>query len=278
MWHRGTIIYCPLPDSRTVRLEKSRAQRILWLLEEVKVDYELKTYKRKNMLAPDELKQIHPLGKSPVISIESEGLSKPMVLAESGFIVEYISDHFGPGLIPKRYAEGNEGKIGGETEEWLRHRYYMHYAEGSIMILLIVALVISSQDHLIRSFRSSSSLLTCADIKNAPVPFFIKPITNGIAGRITSSFLTPNFKTHLDFLESQIATSPNGGSYLCGGDLTGADILMSFPLGAARGRAGLTQEKYPKLWAYLERLETRDAYKRAVQKIIEIEGSYDPSL
>ena len=99
-----------------------------------------------------------------------------------------------------------------------------------------------------------------------------------IAGRIESLFLTPNFKTHFEFLESQIATSPHNGDFLCGKDLTGADILMSFPLGAARGRAGLTQEKYPKLWAYIDRLESREAFKRAVQKIIEVDGHYDPAL
>ena len=99
-----------------------------------------------------------------------------------------------------------------------------------------------------------------------------------IAGRIESLFLTPNFETHFEFLESQIATSPHNGDFLCGKDLTGADVLMSFPLGAARGRAGLTQEKYPKLWAYIDRLESREAFKRAVQKIIEVDGCYDPTL
>lgn len=116
------------------------------------------------------------------------------------------------------------------------------------------------------------------DIKNSSVPFFIKPITNGIAGKVNSLYLAPNYKTHLDFLESQMATSPQDGNFLCGKSLTGADILMSFPLIAAKGRAGLTQAKYPRLWAYVDRLEARDAYKRAVQKIVEIEGSYDPAI
>lgn len=121
-------------------------------------------------------------------------------------------------------------------------------------------------------------LILPPDIRNGPVPFFIRPITNGIAGKLESMFLNPNFKTHFDFLESQLATSPGGGEYLCGKDLTGADFLMSFPLGAARGRAGLTQEKYPRIFAYVDKLESRDAFKRAVQKIIDVEGSYDASL
>ena len=99
-----------------------------------------------------------------------------------------------------------------------------------------------------------------------------------ITGRIESLYLGPTFTTHWLFLESQMATSPNSGEFLCGKDLTGADILMSFPIGAARSRAGLTQEKYPKLWAYVNRIESRDAFKRAVQKIIEVEGSYDPAV
>ena len=105
------------------RLNKSRSQRILWLLEECKVKYELKIYHRQpSGLAPPELKMIHPLGKSPLIAIEAEGVAKPLVLAESGLIVEYLVDHYGPHLIPKKWKEGMEGKVGGETEEWLRYR------------------------------------------------------------------------------------------------------------------------------------------------------------
>jgi glutathione S-transferase len=112
----------------------------------LKLDYELKIYNRqKNMLAPPELKEVHPLGKSPVISIDAPGLAKPLVLAESGLIVEYLLDHFGTHLIPKRWVDGKEGQVGGETEEWIRYRYYMHYAEGSLMIYLVVALLVGSK-------------------------------------------------------------------------------------------------------------------------------------
>lgn len=132
-------------DIDNLRLSQSRSQRILWLLEELKVDYELKTYQRQHMLAPEELKKIHPLGKSPVIAIEADALAKPLVLAESGLIVEYLVDHFGPNLAPKKWAEGKENQVGGESEEWIRYRYYMHYAEGSYMILLVVALLVGSK-------------------------------------------------------------------------------------------------------------------------------------
>lgn len=125
------------------RLNLSRSQRIVWLLEECKgIDYDIEIYKRgKDMLAPDSLKKIHPLGKSPVISIDASGLSEPLVVAESGLITEYLCEYFAPHLIPKRYQEGKEGQVGGETEQWLRYRYYMHYAEGSLMSLLLIALI-----------------------------------------------------------------------------------------------------------------------------------------
>ena len=127
------------------RLEKSRAQRILWLLEEVKVEYELKTYKRQNMLAPPELKEVHPLGKSPLISVETDTTSKPLVLAESGLITEYLVEYFGPWLVPKKYQDGKNGKVGGETEGWLRYRYYMHFAEGSLMPVLLIGLLLNGE-------------------------------------------------------------------------------------------------------------------------------------
>merc|ERR1712070_391731 len=138
-------------------LEKSRSQRILWLLQECKgLDWEVKTYKRQpNMLAPPALKEVHPLGKSPVITVEAPALSKPMVVAESAAICEYLCDHFAPHLVPKRYKEGQEGQVGGETEEWLRYRFYMHYAEGSLMTLLLLTLFMDSQSQR----RPSSSMV-----------------------------------------------------------------------------------------------------------------------
>lgn len=98
-----------------------------------------------NHLAPPELKEIHPLGKSPVISVEGPGSSKPIVLAESGTIVEYLCDYFAQHLVPKRYQEGKEGQVGGETEQWVRYRFFMHYAEGSLMGMLLLALIMDSK-------------------------------------------------------------------------------------------------------------------------------------
>lgn len=96
------------------------------------------------MLAPQELKDIHPLGKSPVVTVDPLAGSKPLVIAESAFIIEYLTEHFGSWLAPKRYTEGKEGQIGGESAEWLRYRFFMHYGEGSLMTYLLVALLVSS--------------------------------------------------------------------------------------------------------------------------------------
>lgn len=109
-------------------------------------------------------------------------------------------------------------------------------------------------------------------------PFFIKPIANLIVGAVEKNYLKPNLESTFNFLESQIGSSPNNGKYLCGPQLTGADIVMSFPLVAARGRAGFTKEKSPKLWEYVERLESTDGYKKAADKIIAAKGSFSPNI
>lgn len=106
------------------------------------------------------------------------------------------------------------------------------------------------------------------------VPFFIKPVSNFITGGVEKNFLEPNLAANFGFLESQLASSPNDGGYLCGSELTGADFLMVFPLSSAKGKVGLTQQKYPLIWAYVERLEAMESHKRAIQKITEVEGSY----
>lgn len=97
------------------------------------------------MLAPPELKEIHPLGKSPLLTVEVEGASAPLVFAESANIVEYLVDHYGNRLVPRRYPDGKDGQVGGETEEWVRYRYYMHYAEGTLMPYLIVKILLNGR-------------------------------------------------------------------------------------------------------------------------------------
>lgn len=121
-------------------------------------------------------------------------------------------------------------------------------------------------------------MLTTTEIRTSPVPFFIKPITNAVAGKVESGFLATNFKTHYDFLEGQLKTSPDEGGFLCGKEITAADIMLSFPLEAGQSRSGFTREDYPLVWAYVDRLHEREAYKRSVQKIVDIEGEFKSTL
>jgi len=127
-------------------LNKSRSQRILFLLEELHVPYEIRTYERTaERVAPPELKQVHPLGKSPVVEIQVPGRSEPIILAESALIIEYICEYWGKHLVPSRWKDGQSGCIGQESEAWMRYKYYMNYGEGSLMPFLVMKLVIGSK-------------------------------------------------------------------------------------------------------------------------------------
>jgi len=214
-------------------LNNSRSQRVLWLLEELGIDYEVKRYERdaKTMLAPPELARVHPLGKSPVIADGDQAI------AESGAIIEYLAGRYGEGrLVP---AAG--------TPERLRYTYWMHYAEGSAMPPLLLKLVFDR-------------------IETAPMPFFARPVAKAIARKAKAAFIEPNIRTHLDFMEAELARS----AWFAGADFTAADVQMSFPLEAAAARGGLDKRR-PKLMAFLERIHERPAYKRALER----GGSYE---
>ncbi len=209
-------------------LNNSRSQRILWLLEELGLDYEIKKYQRdpKTMLAPAELRAIHPLGKSPVIT------DGDTMVAESGAIIEYLIERYGKGqFIP---AAG--------TPDKLLYTYFMHYAEGSAMTPLLMKLVFDR-------------------VETSPMPFFAKPIAKGIAQKVKSTYIMPQIVQHLSYLEAELGKR----SWFAGPEFTGADIQVSFVLEAASARGGLGA-KYPKLFAFLERIHARPAYQRALER------------
>ena len=209
-------------------LENSRSQRILWLLEELNVDYEIKLYKRNPVtsLAPPELIAIHPLGKSPVIT------DGDTTVAESGAIVEYLVGKYDDGrLLP---AEG--------TPERLAYTYWLHYAEGTFMPLMIVSLIVGR-------------------IETAPAPFFVKPIAKGIAGKVRSNYLDPNVTRNLDFMEATLGNT----TWFTGNQMSGADILMSFAVEAAEVRTDLENTR-PMLAGYLTRIRELPAYQAALEK------------
>ncbi|AHL75891.1 glutathione S-transferase [Stutzerimonas stutzeri] len=209
-------------------LDNSRSQRVLWLLEELQLPYEIKRYARnpQTMLAPPELKNVHPLGKSPVIT------DGELTLAESAAILEYLVERYGDGqLTPPR-----------GSPEHLRFRYWMHYAEGSAMPPLLLKLIFDR-------------------IGNGPMPFFIRPVARAIAKGANKAFIGPQLKLHLDYMESELGKS----QWFAGGEFSVADIQMSFPLEAAQSRAGLDASR-PKLTAFLQRIRDRPAYQRAVER------------
>jgi glutathione S-transferase len=209
-------------------LNNSRSQRVLWLLEELGLEYEIKRYERdpKTMLAPPELRAVHPLGKSPVVT--DGGLT----LAESGAIIEYLVERHGQGKLAP--APG--------TPERVRYTYWLHYAEGSAMPPLLLALVFSR-------------------LPKGPIPFFLRPIVKGISQKVMKVFVNPQLRLHLDYLEGELGKS----TYFAGEDFSAADIQLSFPIEAAGARGGLG-EKRPKLAAWLERIHARPAYQRALEK------------
>lgn len=241
------------------------------MLEECKVDYEIKTFKRRSKRADPELKKIHPLGKAPVMSVQVPGREQPIILAESGSIIEYLAEHFAPHLIPERYAEGKEG-VGEETESWLRYRYFMHYAEGSLMPLLASNLIFSSMLWEFIFICGCWTLTMIAALKGPLIPFFIRPISTAIYNKVDALYFQGEYASHFSFLESQIASSPDAGEFLCGKDLTAADILMCFPISAAKASGHIDKEKYPKLLAYSEKLDALPASKQAVSKIEKLTG------
>jgi glutathione S-transferase len=212
-------------------LNNSRSQRILWLLEELGLDYEIRKYQRdpKTMLAPPELRAVHPLGKSPVIS---EG---DTVVAESGAIVEHLT------------ARANALAPAPGSPERLHYTYFLHYAEGSLMPPLLLKLVFDR-------------------VENSPAPFFVRPIARAIANKVKDSFVLPQIRTHLDFLEGELGKR----TWFAGSAFSAADIQMSFPLEAAAARGGL-DGRYPNLVAFLERIHARPAYRRALER----GGKYD---
>jgi glutathione S-transferase len=209
-------------------LNNSRSQRVLWLLEELGVPYEVKRYERdtKSMLAPAALLAVHPLGKSPVI------VDGDVTVAESGAIIEYLVGKYGDGrLMPP---------VG--TAQRLRYTYWLHYAEGSAMTPLLFKLVFDR-------------------IAANPSPWPISAIARRITSSMTHAFIAPNLQRHLDYIEAEL----NSHAWFAGEQFTAADVQMSFPLEIAVPRAGLNSSR-PKSMAFLERIRARDAYKRALAR------------
>jgi glutathione S-transferase len=209
-------------------LNNSRSQRLLWLLEELGLKYKIKFYQRdaRTMLAPDALREIHPLGKSPVIT------DGKITLAESGAIIEYLVEKYGNGqLTPDQ-----------DSEDYLRYRYWMHYAEGSAMPPLLLKLVFDS-------------------LTGPNMPLIMKPAAALIAYGVKSKYIDPQLALHLEYMENELQER----KWFAGENFSAADIQMSFPLEAAQARGAL-DDKHPALQNFLERIHARPAYKSALER------------
>ena len=209
-------------------LNNSRSQRILWLLEELEIPYELKFYERdpKTMLAPRALRNVHPLGKSPVLTDNNN------TVAESGAIIEYILKNYG----------NNKLRPEPNTPEDLLFTYWLHYAEGSAMPPLVLSLVFSQAPQ-------------------QPMLFLVKPVVRGFCEKVLSSYVNPLIKSNIDFIENELKNK----LWFTGQEFSAADIQMSFPLEAAAAR-GYLNSQHPKLMNFLERIHSREAYQKALEK------------
>jgi glutathione S-transferase len=209
-------------------LNNSRSQRVLWLLEELGVDYRIEAHERDpaTMRAPAQVRGVHPLGKLPVI------IDGDLTLAESGAIVEYLVERYGGGRLAPAP----------DAPERLRYLYWMHYAEGSIMPPLLLRLVFDQ-------------------IETGPMPFLARPIVRALARAVKDKFIGPEIERNLDFAEAELGRT----AWFVGDELTAADIMMSFPVQVAAAKGGLDARR-PRLAAWLERVEARPAFQRSVER------------
>lgn len=210
-------------------LAQSRSLRIVWLLEELGLPYTLTQHPRdaRTLLAPPALKAVHPLGKAPVLQ------DGELVLAESGAIADYLVTTYGQGdWRPPEH---------GSAAYW-QHQRWLHYAEGSLMPLNLLALVLRR-------------------IELAPMPFFVRPVARGITAKVRQGFVAPQAALHLHHLDDALSRTP----WLMGGAPSAADVMLSFPVQAATSRLGADRD-HPHLAAWLARIEARAAYQRAVAK------------
>ncbi|ATD67870.1 glutathione S-transferase [Luteimonas chenhongjianii] len=213
---------------RVHHLENSRSQRVLWLLEELGQPYQVVRYARdpKTMLAPRELRDVHPLGKAPIVELEGRRL------VESGAIIEALIERFD---TEHAISPGPE-----DEDERLRYRQWLHCAEGSAMPPLLLWLVFSR-------------------LRSASMPFFVKPVARGIADKVTQTFIAPQLQTHLQYIDRELGAY----QWFASDRFTAADIQMSFPLEAAVARA--PDLVGPNIRRFVERIHARPAYLRAVE-------------
>jgi glutathione S-transferase len=211
-------------------LNNSRSQRVLWLLEELTLKYELRKYERdpKTMRAPTSLSRVHPLGKSPILEANRGGQRE--IVIESAAILEYLIDFFG----------NNQLRPSVGSQEFLKYRFWMHFAEGSMMSPFLIRLIMQK-------------------IEKGPLPFFVKPVAVGISKTVQALAANPDIQRNLEYVDSQLQNE----RWLAGDTFTAADIQMSFPLEIAQASGFL--EKRKSIRRFLDQMKERPAYQRAIK-------------
>ncbi|CDH12252.1 probable Glutathione S-transferase 1 [Zygosaccharomyces bailii ISA1307] len=224
-----------LPIIRVHFLNESRAFRVLWLLDQLKIDYEIIPYKRNDEFrAPEDLKKIHPLGRSPLLEVEDRQTGKKKILAESGYIFQYVLQHF-----------DKSGSLNNQDPDKAEEiQYYLHYVEGSLQPPLMIEFVLSM-------------------VKKAPIPFPFSYFAGKVSDKISEKYSKGEVKNQFDFIEGEI--SKNEG-YLVGGQLSAADILMTFPLDIAFTRKFADPKKYPSIQKWLTTMKALDSYASSKKK------------
>jgi glutathione S-transferase len=217
-------------------LNNSRSQRILWLLEELNLEYDVKLYQRDSVtnLAPNTMTLIHPLGKSPIIT------DGDITVAESGAIIEYLMS---------TYYKNDVGQLDDPprgTEVHRQYTYWLHFAEGTLMPPLVAKLVLDR-------------------VRTNATPFFVKIIANKIVDKLMAAYYGPIIDKNMDYIESHLAHNP----WFAGEQLSGADIQMSFPLEAAVARGN--GKHFPNITKFVEKVHARPAYQAALER----GGKYD---
>jgi glutathione S-transferase len=217
-------------------LNNSRSQRILWLLEELNLEYEVKHYQRDSVtnLAPNTLTLIHPLGKSPILT------DGDITIAESGAIIEYLVGTYhktsvGQLVDPQRGCEVHR-----------QYTYWLHFSEGTLMPPLVAKLVLDR-------------------VRTNTKPFFVKAIANKIVDKLMAAYYGPIIAKNMDYIESHLAHN----AWFAGEELSGADIQMSFPLEAAVARGN--GKNFPNITNFVDKVHARPAYQAALEK----GGKYD---
>lgn len=227
-------------------LNNSRSQRIIWLLETLNIEYQIKNYQRDAItsLAPNSLKKIHPLGKSPVITDGEK------VIAESGLIIEYLSEKYGN---QPDGTSGSELNLLGQEDTRFDIKYWLHYSEGSLMPFMVMKLIFEK-------------------IKTAPMPFLVKPIARIIASKALAAYPEPNIVNNLKYIEQHLKQAAvKGHHYFCDDKLTAADFQMIFPLEAINAQQKNMAASYPNIAAYVKRIHALPTY----QKALAAGGEYD---